>query len=77
MGNTSNVKWFSGIGECRLDWGPGYRVYLARDGQDLIVIFGGGAKKGQDADISRALELHAEYKARKAGMKKTRAEGKP
>jgi putative component of toxin-antitoxin plasmid stabilization module len=21
-GNTSNVKWFGGIGEYRIDWGP-------------------------------------------------------
>jgi putative addiction module killer protein len=32
LGNTSNVKWFAGIGECVIDWGPGYRIYLARDG---------------------------------------------
>jgi putative addiction module killer protein len=32
-GNTSSIKWLSGIGELRIDWGPGYRVYLARDGQ--------------------------------------------
>ena len=31
MGNASNVKWFDGIGEYVIDWGPGYRVYLAQD----------------------------------------------
>jgi len=31
LGNTSNVKWFAGIGECVIDWGPGYRIYLAKD----------------------------------------------
>jgi putative addiction module killer protein len=66
MGNTSNVKWFSGIGEVRVDFGPGYRVYLAQDGQELIVLFGGGIKKRQETDISRALALREEYKARKA-----------
>jgi putative addiction module killer protein len=66
MGNTSNVKWFSGIGEYRIDWGPGYRVYLAKDGEALIVLYGGGTKKSQPKDIERALSLHAEYKARKA-----------
>jgi putative component of toxin-antitoxin plasmid stabilization module len=25
LGNMSNVKWFSGIGEYVIDWGPGYR----------------------------------------------------
>ena len=66
LGNTSNVKWFSGIGEYRIDWGPGYRVYLAKDGNSLIILFGGGTKKRQEADIARAWALHAEYKARKA-----------
>jgi len=65
LGNTSNVKWFSGVGEIKIDWGPGYRVYLARDGKTLILLFCGGTKKRQQADISRALTLHEEYEARK------------
>ncbi|KWR84653.1 type II toxin-antitoxin system RelE/ParE family toxin [Pseudomonas citronellolis] len=65
VGNTSNVKWFDGIGEYRIDWGPGYRIYLARDGEALIVLFGGGSKAGQAADIRKAKVLHAEYKQRK------------
>jgi putative component of toxin-antitoxin plasmid stabilization module len=31
LGNASNVKRFAGIGECVIDWGPGYRIYLAKD----------------------------------------------
>ena len=69
-GNTSSIKWFSGIGEIRIDWGPGYRVYLARDGDSLVVLFCGGAKKRQRADIETALALHAEYKRRKKGSAK-------
>ena len=65
LGNTSNVKWFAGIGECVIDWGPGYRIYLAKDGAELIVLFGGGTKKGQRADIDRAKALHEEFQARK------------
>ena len=64
-GNTSNVKWFSGIGEYVIDWGPGYRIYLARDGKDLIILFGGGTKKKQQTDIQKAIELHKEYKRRR------------
>jgi putative addiction module killer protein len=66
-GNTSNVKWFCGIGEIRIDWGPGYRVYLAKDGEALILLFYGGAKKRQRAHIETALALHAQYKRRKKG----------
>lgn len=66
LGNTSNIKWFAGMGECVIDWGPGYRIYLAKDGDALIVLFGGGTKRWQQADIDRAKALHAEYKLRKA-----------
>ena len=76
LGNTSNVKWFSGIGEYRIDWGPGYRVYLAKDGDGLIVLYGGGTKKSQSKDIERAVASHAEYKARKAAAK-SREKRKP
>jgi putative addiction module killer protein len=70
QGNTSNVKWFSGLGEYVIHWGPGYRIYLARDGEKLIVLFGGGTKHRQERDIERAKDLLAEYKARKAKSKK-------
>ena len=74
LGNTSNVKWFDGIGEVRIDWGPGYRIYLAKDGEALVILFGGGTKKSQKKDIAKAKALHAEYKQRKkaAGTSKTK-----
>lgn len=65
LGLTSSVKWFSGIGEYRIDWGPGYRIYLMQDGDELIVLFGGGTKKRQQKDIEQAIALSKEYKARK------------
>lgn len=66
QGNLSNVKWFHGIGEYRIDWGPGYRIYLAKDGLKIIVLIGGGTKKGQQEDIKRAVALWERYKIRKA-----------
>lgn len=72
VGNTSNVKWIGGgFGEYRIDWGPGYRLYLAQDGEALIILFAGGTKKRQQADIARAKALLAEYKARKVAGKAT------
>ncbi|RKJ99547.1 type II toxin-antitoxin system RelE/ParE family toxin [Alicycliphilus denitrificans] len=65
LGNTSKIEWFRGIGECKIDWGPGYRIYLAKDGDALIVLFGGSTKKGQQKAIDQAVALHDEYKARK------------
>jgi putative addiction module killer protein len=70
QGNLSNVKWFRGIGEYRLDWGPGYRVYVGRDGKRLIILLCGGTKKGQQKDIERAAMLWAEYNKRKVRQKK-------
>jgi putative addiction module killer protein len=66
LGNLSNVKWFRGIGEYRLDWGPGYRIYIGRDGERLIILLGGGTKKGQQKDIERATAMWKDYTERKA-----------
>ena len=49
-------------------WGPGYRLCLAKDSETLIVLFGGGTKRGQQRDIDRAEALFAEYKARKKAL---------
>lgn len=65
LGNTSNIKWFDGIGEYRIDWGPGYRIYLIQDGFEIIVLLGGGSKKRQQQDIKKAKALYKEYKTRK------------
>ncbi len=64
LGNTSNIKWFEGIGEYKIDWGPGYRIYLAQDGKSLIVLFGSGNKKKQQADKKKKKKLLREYKIR-------------
>lgn len=64
-GNTSNIKWFSGIGEFKIDWGAGYRIYLTQEGSRIIILFGGGTKKTQKNDIKQAKELYNEYKQRK------------
>lgn len=65
QGNTSNIKWFSGLGEYIIDWGPGYRIYLLQDGEELIVLLGGGTKRQQQRDINRAKELLQEYRRRR------------
>lgn len=65
QGNFSQVKWFSGIGEYVIDWGSGYRIYLAKDDEDVVILFDGGTKKRQQIDITRAKNLHDEFKLRK------------
>ena len=71
MGNTSNLKWIGGgLGEFRINRGPGYRLYLTQDGDTLVVLLMGGTKKRQQSDVASAKQLLAEYKARKATAKR-------
>lgn len=46
-----------GISELRVDYGPGYRVYFKRTGQELVVLLVGGDKRTQNQDIERAKRL--------------------
>jgi putative addiction module killer protein len=73
LGNMSSVKWTGTIAEYRVDWGPGYRIYFAKDGDALIILLGGGTKQRQQVDIERAkTTLWAEYKTRKAAAAKAK-----
>lgn len=56
-GLMGDVKYFGGIGEIRIDYGPGYRLYFAKRGETIVVLLCGGDKATQDRDISRAMEL--------------------
>lgn len=44
----------AGVVELRIDYGPGYRVYLTRRGGRLVLLLCGGDKSSQDRDIARA-----------------------
>jgi len=66
QGNFSNAKGVgAGVYECRIDFGPGYRVYFGKDGTTLVILLGGGSKKRQDRDIQFALKHWKAYKQRK------------
>jgi len=60
MGNFGDHKFFSGIGEFRIDYGPGYRIYFVKRGDVLVILLCGGDKSSQDRDIKRALEIARE-----------------
>lgn len=64
-GNDSNVKWFRGIGEFRINQGPGYRIYLAKVGNQILLLLGGGEKSSQQKDIEQAIENLNDYKRNK------------
>ncbi|MFL1388792.1 type II toxin-antitoxin system RelE/ParE family toxin [Pseudomonas tritici] len=61
MGNTSNIKWFDGLGEYRIDWGPSLRIYLIQEAHRLIILFGGGDKSSQKRDIKVVKSLINEH----------------
>lgn len=54
-GDAKPVK--AGVSELRIDYGPGYRVYLIKKGRTVVVLLAGGDKRSQSADIKEALEL--------------------
>jgi putative addiction module killer protein len=63
LGNPGDGKPVgSGVGEMRIDYGPGYRVYYLQHGKTLVLICCGGDKRSQDADIERAIEIAKDWK---------------
>ena len=65
-GNFSNVKGVGrGVLERRIDFGPGYRIYLAKDGETMIILLGGSGKHRQGDAIKAAQERWVDYKRRK------------
>ena len=66
QGNLSNAKVIgSGVSEYKIDSGPGYRIYFGWEGEEIIVLLGGGKKDRQQKDIVRAIETWLEYLERK------------
>jgi putative addiction module killer protein len=65
-GNTSALKAVrQGVHELRVDFGPGYRVYLAMDGDELVILLGGSTKARQGDAIADAQARWKDYRLRK------------
>jgi len=65
-GNLGDVKPVGrGVSERRIPFGPGYRVYFARHGSELLILLNGGTKKRQPRDIEQAKAFWYDYKSRK------------
>lgn len=66
QGNISNVRRLGkGISEYKIAFGPGYRIYFGLEGDDRVVLLGGGTKKRQSVDIQRSRERWRNYQSRK------------
>jgi len=65
LGNLGDCKTVgAGVLELRVDYGPGYRVYLAEDGPTLVLLLCGGDKDSQSRDIELAQEYWSDYRRR-------------
>ena len=54
-GSTRNLG--AGLGELKIDFGPGYRVYFLQRGSAIVILLCGGDKDTQarDIEIARAM----------------------
>ena len=66
LGNFGDYRAVgAGVFELRIHHGPGYRVYYGRDGDELVILLAGGAKKRQQRDIGGAVENWNAYRREK------------
>lgn len=65
LGNFGDHKFCrEGVWELRIDVGPGYRVYYAVAGSQVILLLLGGDKSTQSADINRACNFWKNWQRR-------------
>lgn len=63
MGNLGNHRSVGqGVVELKIDFGPGYRVYIGLEGNEVIVLLGAGDKGTQEKDIAKAKSYWEEYR---------------
>jgi putative addiction module killer protein len=66
LGNLSHAKSVgAGVYECRIHFGPGYRVYFGKEDGLMVILLGGGTKQRQSNDVKVAIERWEDYKRRK------------
>ena len=65
LGNPGDVKPVgSGVSELRIDYGPGYRLYVAQRGKTVVILLCGGDKRSQDREIRIAQQYWNDYQQR-------------
>jgi putative addiction module killer protein len=64
-GNFGDCKFLQdGVQELRIDLGPGYRVYLSRQGPTFALLLCGSDKSGQTAAIKQAVTYLNDWRER-------------
>jgi len=53
-----------GLSELRIHYGPGYRVYYGKEGQQIYLLLCGGDKSTQSSDIQQAKVYWQDHKRR-------------
>ncbi len=67
LGNLGDHKHLGeGVWELRLDCGPGYRVYFAKEENRLILLLVGGDKGTQRRDIAQATGFLHDHRRRRS-----------
>ena len=65
LGNFGDCKPLrKGVMELRIDKGPGYRVYLSRQGLVIVLLLCGSDKNDQSRAIEQAIEYLTDWKQR-------------
>jgi len=62
LGDCKPVR--DGVQELRIDHGPGYRVYLSRQGPVLVLLLCGSDKRDQSREIQKAIDCLNDWKQR-------------
>ena len=65
QGNSNVRSVGSGVHECKINFGPGYRVYFGEDGESLIIYSAAERKSGSKGTSSDAIARWQDYKIRK------------
>lgn len=62
LGNLGDFKPVGqGVLELRISYGPGYRIYFARAGSQIVLLLCGGSKKTQSKDIAMAKQYWTDF----------------
>jgi putative addiction module killer protein len=61
-GNLGDIKRINkNLSEIRIDYGPGYRIYVTWQDNVLVILLWGGSKSSQKRDIEKAKALIEKY----------------